>query len=40
VEGVLALLDMLLGGAALIVEPHHPIRFHRQVCDDEADLWE
>jgi hypothetical protein len=31
-----SLLDMLLGGAALIVETHHTIRFHGQVGDDEA----
>jgi hypothetical protein len=40
VEGILALLEVLLGPAALIVEPHHPIRVHRQVGDDVADLWE
>ena len=39
-EGVFALLDMLLGGAAPVVEPDHPIRLHRQVGDDEADLGE
>ena len=37
-EGVFAFLDVLLGGAALIVKPHHPVRLHRQVGDDEADL--
>ena len=36
VEGVLAFLDMLLGGAALVIEPHHPVGLHRQVGDDEA----
>ncbi|MCK9991773.1 MAG: hypothetical protein Dbin4_00293 [Alphaproteobacteria bacterium] len=40
VEGVFALLDVLLGRAALIVEQHHPIRLHGQVGDDEANLWE
>ena len=40
VEGILALLDVLLGRAALIVEPHHPIRVHRQVGDDEAHAGE
>lgn len=39
VEGVFALLDVLLGRAALIVELHHPIQLHGQVGDDEADLW-
>jgi hypothetical protein len=24
-EGVFAFLDVLLGGAALIVKPHHPV---------------
>ena len=38
-KGILAFLDVLLGGAALIIEPHHPIRLHGQVGDDEADLW-
>ena len=27
---------MLLSGAALVVEPHHPVRLHRQVGDNEA----
>jgi len=40
VEGVLPFLDVLLGGAALVVEPHHPVRLHRQVGDDEADTRE
>jgi hypothetical protein len=32
---------VLLGGAALVVEPHHhPVRLHRQVGDDEADTRE
>jgi len=39
-KGILALLDVLLGGAALVVEPHHPVWFHRQVGDDEADFGE
>ena len=32
VEGVFALLDVLLGGAELIVKPQHPIRLRRQVA--------
>ena len=39
-EGVFALLDMLLGGAAPVVEPDHPVRLHRQIGDDEADTRE
>ena len=39
-EGVFALCDVLLCGAALIVEPHHPIRVNRQVGDDEANAGE
>lgn len=39
-EGVFAFLDVLLGGAALVVEAHHPVWFHRQVDDDEADFGE
>jgi hypothetical protein len=35
-EGVIAFLDMLLGGAALVIEPHHPLGLHGQVGDDEA----
>jgi hypothetical protein len=31
---------VLLGGAALVVEAHHPVRVHGQVGDDEADFWE
>ena len=31
VEGVFAFLDVLLGGAALVIEPHHPVWLHRQV---------
>ncbi len=38
-EGVFAFLDVLLGGAALVVEPHHPVRVHGQIGNDEADLW-
>lgn len=36
-EGIFAFLDLLLGRAALIVEPHHPTRLHGQVGDGEAD---
>ncbi len=36
-DGVLAFLDPLLRGAALIVEGHHPFRWSAQVGDDEAD---
>ncbi len=35
-QGVFAFVDVLRGGAALVVEPHHPVRHHRQVGDDEA----
>jgi hypothetical protein len=31
---------VLLGGAPLIVEPHHPVRVHRQVGDYEAHAGE
>ena len=31
---------MLLGGAALVVEPHDPVRVHGHVGDDEADTRE
>ena len=34
---MLALLDVLLGGAAPVVEPHHPVRVHREFGDDEAN---
>jgi hypothetical protein len=37
VKGVFAFLDVLLGGAALVVKPGDPVRLHRQVGDDEAD---
>ncbi len=30
-EGVLACLDVLLAGAALVVEAHHPVGLNRQV---------
>lgn len=33
-KGIFTFLDVLLGGAALVVEPHDPLRFHRQVGDD------
>gem|GEM_PF-2606171 len=36
-KGMLAFLDVLLGGAALVVEPHDPVRVHGHVGDDEAD---
>jgi hypothetical protein len=39
-KGILALLDVLLCHAALIVEPHHPVWLHRQVGDDEAHTGE
>ncbi len=35
-----AFLDMPFGGDALVVEPNDPVRFHRQLGDHEADLWE
>ena len=34
---MLAFFDVLLSGAALVVEPHHPVRVHRQFGDDEAN---
>ena len=40
VEGVFTFLNVLLGGAALVVEAHHPVRVHRHIGDDKADLWE
>src|SRR3546814_19250709 len=39
-KGIFAFLDVLLCGAALVVEPHHPVWLHRQVGDDEADFGE
>lgn len=30
-EGDFAFFDVLLGGAALVMEPHHPVRLHQQV---------
>lgn len=36
VEGILALLDVLLCGAALFLETHRQIRLHRLVGDHEA----
>jgi hypothetical protein len=36
-DGVLTLLDPLLGGAAAIVEGNDPLRWAGQVGDDEAD---
>jgi hypothetical protein len=39
-KAILAFLDVLLGGAALVVEPNHPIRVHRQVGDNEAHTRE
>lgn len=36
VQGVFVLLDVPLGGAALVLEPHHPVGLHEQVGDDEA----
>ena len=32
-----AFLDVLLGGATLVVEVDDPVRFHRHVGDNEAD---
>jgi hypothetical protein len=31
---------VLFGGAALVVEAHHPVRVHRHIGDDEAHFWE
>jgi len=31
---------VLFGGAALVVQAHHPVGLHRQVGDDEADTGE
>ena len=39
-EGVFAFLDVLLGGAALRVKPHHPFGLHRQVGDDDTRAGE
>ncbi len=39
-KGIFAFLDVLLGGAALVLERQHPIWLHRQVGDDEPDTWE
>ena len=39
-ESILAFLDVLLSGAALIVELHHPIRLHRKVGHDETHAGE
>jgi hypothetical protein len=36
VEGVFAFFDVLLGGAALVIEAHHPVGFHLQVGDDDT----
>ena len=40
INRVLAFLDVLLGGAALIVEADDPVRLHWQVGDNEADARE
>ena len=37
---MLALLDVLPGGAALVIEPNHPVWFHRQVGDNETHTGE
>jgi len=39
-DGVLAFADVLLGGAAAVVEPADPLGVHRQVGHDEAHTWE
>ncbi len=39
-EGVFASLDMLIGGAAPVVEADHPIRPHGKVGYNEDDTWE
>ena len=36
-KGAIAFLDVLFGGAALVVEPYHPVWLHRHVDDDDAD---
>lgn len=38
--GLSALLDVLLGGAALVSEPHHPFWLHGQVGDGDAQPGE
>ena len=38
-DRVLALLDVLLGGATLVVEDHDPVGTVRQIGDDKADAW-
>lgn len=40
VDLLLAFLDVLLGGAALVVEADDPVRFHRHVGDHEAHARE
>ncbi len=37
---MLAFLDVLLSGAARVVEPNHRVQLHRQVSEDEADARE
>jgi hypothetical protein len=37
---LLALFDLLLGGARLVVAMNDPLRVHRQVCGDKADTRE
>ena len=39
-KAYLPILDRLLGSAALIIEPHHPVWLHRQIGEDEADAGE
>ena len=40
VDRVFAFLDVLFRCSALIVEPDDPVRFHRQIGDDEAHARE
>ena len=39
VAGLLTFLDVLLGGATLVVETDDPIGVHRQVGYDKANTW-
>jgi hypothetical protein len=40
VRRLLALLDPLLGGAALVVKPDDGTIGEREIRDDESDAWE
>jgi hypothetical protein len=40
VEGILALFDVLLGGASLVMEAHLTIGLHRPIGEDEVHAGE